>query len=143
MKLSLFAQDIRFEADVTGQTAGQIAVESRCLVRATSTLGNLIASVGGETKSIGGGDSYQIRAEEGVQYRESWRPVLQDYPTGLSAAKYHESHSHVACLMNGEQDNRGPAKPAKEGHFKYAAAIAVGLGTTIVIHKIMESGEKP
>jgi len=141
--LTLFAQDIKFVPKTTELAVGQVIIESRCEVKATATRSVLQATSGRETKVIETNKTYNVLSEIGVNYDDSWKPVLSDYPEYPRDAEYHHSHSHVACAPGIWQTNKPPVMAGAPGHFMLAVAIGAGVGTAIVVHKALESPDKP
>lgn len=140
--LVLFAQDIRFVPKSSDLAVGQISIVTRCEVKASVLRGTLQATSGKESKTIEPGTAYQVLSEIGVDYNDSWKPVLEDYPEYPRDADYHRSHTHVACAEGVWQSNKGPRLPAQD-HFKIAILGAAGILTTVVLIKALESPDKP
>lgn len=140
-QLAIFAQDIRFVPATTEPAAGQITVVSHCEVRATARKSTLEAKSGKETKTIETDKSYDSRSEIGVDYNDSWKPELPDYPEYPREAGYHRSHSHVACSA-GPFKQRPPLM-AGSSHFTLLAGSAVAIVTAVAVVKALESPDKP
>lgn len=141
--LVLFAQDIRFVPKSSDLAVGQISIATRCEVKASVLRGTLQATSGKESKTIEPGTAYQVLSEIGVDYNDSWKPVLRDYPEYPRDADYHGSHTHVACATGTWQSDKGPHPPWSEGPFKQVAAGTVIAVTTVVLVKALESPDKP
>jgi len=78
--LPLFAQDIKFVPRTTELAVGQITIVSRCDVQASTSRSSLEATSGKETRTIDANKSYSVIPLFGVDYNDSWKPTLQDYP---------------------------------------------------------------
>jgi len=141
--LTLFAQDIKFVPRSGELAVGTIAIVTRCEVKASTVGGTLQATSGKESKTIDPNGSYNVLSEIGVEYNDSWKPVPQEYPEYPRGAEYHHSHKHVACAEGVWQTKRGPILAGTEGHFKIVMAGAVGIATTVVLIKALESPAKP
>ena len=87
--------------------------------------------------------AYQVLSEIGVDYNDSWNPVLLDYPEYPRDAEYHRSHTHVACSQGVWQSNKGPRTPGTEGPFKQVVAGSFVVLTAVVLVKALESPDKP
>jgi len=140
--LVLYAQDIKFVPATTEPAVGQITIVSRCEVKATALRSTLEATSGKETRTIESNKSYSVLSEIGVEYNESWKPTLPDYPQYPRDANYHHSHNHVACAP-GVWKQRPPLQAGNQGHFKYALIGAAAIGTAIPVIKAMESPDAP
>src|SRR5882672_661953 len=97
--VTIFAQDVKFVPDTSRPAEGQISVRSRCELRAEAVRSTLQATSGRETKTIEESKSFSVTSEIGIEYKDSWQPVLADYPDFPRDAQYHHSHSHAACAV--------------------------------------------
>jgi hypothetical protein len=140
--LTIFALDIRFVPQTSLQAAGQISIVSRCDVAATSTRGSVEVTSGKETKTVQEGRSYRVLSDFGVDYRDSWQPVLSDYPDLPRDAQYHHSHGHVACVA-AANTVQNPAFPLVDGHFREIIWGGIGIITGWGIHEALESPDRP
>jgi hypothetical protein len=140
--LTIFALDIRFVPQTSLQASGQISIISRCDVSLTAIHGNVEVTSGRETKTVQENKSYRVLADFGVDYRDSWQPVLSDYPDFPRDAQYHHSHGHVACLAaaNAVQN---PMAPLLEGHIREIIGGAVAIITGWAVHEALESPDRP
>ena len=141
--LTVFAQDIKFVPRTMELAVGQISIASRCEVRATPLRSTLTATSGKETRTIETNRSYNVFSEVGVDYNDSWKPTLQDYPEYPRDAEYHHSHSHVACSPSAKQTQRPPVFGGSQGHFEFVAVGIVAVPTVIALIKALESPDKP
>jgi hypothetical protein len=141
--LTLFAQDIKFVPRSSELAVGTISIVTRCEVKASAVRGTLQATSGKETKTIDQNGSYNVLSEIGVEYNDSWKPVLQEYPEYPRDAEYHHSHNHVACAEGVWQTKKGPLLAGNEGHFKIVMAGAVAVVTAVIVIKALESPAKP
>jgi hypothetical protein len=139
--LTLFALDIRFVPQTNVPAAGQINIVSRCHIIASAVHSTIEAKSGRETKTIEETKSYTVLSDFGVDYKDSWQPVLADYPDYPRDAQYHHSHSHVACPAG--VWNTSKVAPALTSHFAEAAGVGAGIVTIVVVHKIFESSDRP
>jgi hypothetical protein len=140
-QLAIFAQDIRFVPATTEPAAGQITVVSHCEVTATARKSTIEAKSGKETKTVETDKSYNSRSEIGVDYHDSWKPELPDYPEYPREAGYHRSHTHVACSAGPWKQK--PPMMAGSSHFTVLAITAVGIITPVAVIKALESPDKP
>jgi hypothetical protein len=140
--LTLFALDIRFAPQTSLPVAGQISILSRCDVSVTATRGTIEVTSGRETKTVQETKSYRVLSDFGVDYRDSWQPVLSDYPDFPRDAQYHHSHGHVACVA-AATPIQNPVSALAEGHFREIIGGAVGLITGYVLHEAFESPDRP
>jgi len=141
-ELVIFGLDVRLVPTRGTATAGQVTVVSRCEVRATSQTGTLEVTSGKETKTVEETKTYSVRSDFGVEYRDSWKPIPEDYPDFDPNSKYHRSHSHGPCGLAENQPGQTPARPLG-GHFKLAAAIVGGGVTCLVLCRDFESPDNP
>jgi hypothetical protein len=142
--LKIYSLDIRI-VPVTSQPAvGQVSSPSHCQISVRPSKSSAIVTSGRETKEIEESKSYEVTAEEGVDYRDDWKPVLTDYPDYPREADYHHSHGHVACApAYSNHSGRLPMHAGAPSHFRILAAIVI-VGITIpVIHEVLESPSKP
>src|SRR5579871_537893 len=139
--LSIYSLDIRV-IPVTSQPAmGQISSPSHCQISVRPTKSSATVTSGRETKEIEESKSYEVTAEEGVDYRDDWKPVLTDYPEYPRDADYHHSHGHVACAAAyANQSGRAPRPPAGTGHFKL---VAIGIAVVVISIPVDEALESP
>jgi hypothetical protein len=140
--LTIFALDIRFVPQTSMQVAGQISVLSRCDVAATSTRGSVEVTSGRETKTVQEGRSYRVLSDVGVDYRDSWQPVLSDYPDYPRDAQYHHSHGHVACVAT-VHTTQSPVSALAGGHFREIIGGGIAIITGWGIHEALESPDRP
>jgi hypothetical protein len=140
--LTIFALDIRFVPQTSLQAAGQINILSRCDVSVISTHGTVDVTSGRETKTVQESKSYRVLPDFGVDYRDSWQPVLSDYPDYPRDAQYHHSHGHVACVATANTV-QNPASPLVEGHFREIIGGVVVIITGWGIHEALESPDRP
>jgi len=142
--ITIFAQDVKFVPDTTKPAEGQIAVRSRCELHAVAVRSTLQATSGRETKTIEESKSFSVASEIGVEYRDSWQPVLADYPDFPRDAQYHHSHSHAACAVAYNTESHNPVKPPiGDGHFREIAVGIIAVSSSIPIIKALESPHKP
>jgi hypothetical protein len=138
--LMLFALDIRIVPKTGVPAAGQISIVSRCDVSVTAVRSTIDVTSGREAKTIEETKSFRVFSDVGVDYRDSWQPVLTDYPDYPRDAEYHRSHSHVACAAAPYQ---APISALGQGHFReIAMGIAVLIGIPPII-KALESPDRP
>jgi len=140
--LTIFALDIRFAPQTSLQVAGQIGILSRCDVTVTAARGSVEVTSGRETRTVQEGKSYRVLSDFGVDYRDSWQPVLSDYPDLPSDAQYHHSHAHVACLVAAHAV-QSPVSALAEGHFREIIGGAVAIITGWSVHEALESPDRP
>jgi len=140
--LTIFALDIRFVPQTSLQVAGQISILSRCDVSLIAIRGAVEVTSGRETKTVQENKSYRVLSDFGVDYRDSWQPVLSDYPDYPRDAQYHHSHGHVACVAaaNAAQN---PVSALAEGHFREIIGGGIGIITGWGIHEALESPDRP
>ncbi len=126
--ITIFAQDVKFVPDTTRPAEGQISVRSRCELHAEAVRSTLQATSG----------------REGVEYKDSWQPVLADYPDFPRDAQYHHSHSHATCAVAYNTESNNPIKPPiGDGHFREIAVGIIAVSSSIPIIKALESPHKP
>ena len=113
----------------------QITYDSPCEVRIDVQHGALEVSSGKETKTIEEGHSYRVMPETSVSdFRDT---ALSPYDRD-----YHKSHNHLNCAAPPERHMRMPA--AAGTHFTpYAIGAVGGVIAIIVIHKALESPDRP
>jgi hypothetical protein len=140
--LAIFALDIRFAPQTSLQVAGQINILSRCDVSVTAVRGTIDVTSGRETKTVQEGKSYRVLSDLGVDYRDSWQPVLSDYPDYPRDSQYHHSHGHVACVAAANNAQRPPFALAG-GHFREIIGGGVAIVTGWVVHEALESPDRP
>ncbi|HYL86034.1 MAG TPA: hypothetical protein VE263_17555 [Candidatus Angelobacter sp.] len=138
--LTLFALDIRFVPKTSVPASGQINIVSRCNVIATALHSTIDATSGRETKTIEETKSVTVLSEFGVDYKDSWQPVLTDYPEYPRDAQYHHSHSHVACPAG---IWKSAVSPAMTSHFGAAVGVGGGIIAGYLIHEVFESPDRP
>ena len=141
--LAIFALDIRLVPKTSVPAAGQVTIVSRCDVNANAIHSTIDVTSGRESKTIEEGKSFRVLSEFGVDYRDSWQPVLADYPDFPRDAEYHKSHSHVACPAGVWQAAKSPVSALGSGHFAEIVGGSVGIITVVVVHKVFESDERP
>jgi hypothetical protein len=142
--LTLYALDVKFLPKTTLPAAGQITIVSRCNLTATSTHSSIEVTSGRETRTVEESKSFRILSAVGVDYRDSWKPVLSDYPEYPRDAEYHHSHDHIACAADlTQQAHKAPISALGAGHF----GEIVGGGVTIIgvigVIKAFESPDRP
>ena len=137
--LTIYASDIRAIPKTNVPAAGRITIISRCDVNVSAVRSAIEVTSGGETKTIEETNSYRVLSEFGVDYHDSWQPVLADYPDFPKDAQYHHSHSHVACPAGVWQ------APIAAAHSHFG--ILVGGGTAVItgyaLHEVFESPDRP
>jgi hypothetical protein len=140
--LTVFALDIRFAPQTSLQVAGQISILSRCDVSVTAIRGTVEVTSGRETKTVQESKSYRVLSDLGVEYRDSWQPVLSDYPDYPRDSQYHHSHGHVACVA-AANNAQNPVSALGAGHFREIIGGGVAIITGWVIHEALESPDRP
>ena len=141
--LTIFALDIRLVPKTNVPASGQVTIVSRCDVNASAIHSTIEVTSGRETRTIEETKSFRVLSEFGVDYRESWQPVLADYPDFPRDAEYHKSHSHVACPAGGWQSAKSPLHGLGAGHFQEVIGGAIGIITWISVSEAFESAERP
>jgi len=141
--LTIFALDVRFVPKTSVPASGQITIVSRCDVNASAIHSTIEVTSGRETKTIEETKSFRVLSEFGVDYRDSWQPVLADYPDFPRDAEYHKSHSHVACPAGVWQSAKSPVSALGSGHFQEIIGGALGIITWISVSEAFESAERP
>src|SRR5258708_1136388 len=141
--LMVFAQDIKFAPRTTELAVGQITIVSRCDVQASPSRSSLEVTSGKETRTIDANKSYSVIPPFGVDYNDSWKPTVQDYPEYPRNADYHRSHNHIACSPGDQKTQKLPRSPAKEGPFILKATTIVAVPSAIILWKALESPDKP
>lgn len=139
--LILYGQDLKV-VPPTGQAAvGQINIVSRCHITVSAIKNTLEVTSGKETKTIAESKSYSVTSEIGVDYKDSWVPVLTDYPEYPNDAPYHKSHSHGACAPAYlENTRKPPLLGVGQGHFR---EIVIGIVLVTTIPPIIKAHESP
>ena len=140
--VTLYASDIRIVPVTAQPSSGQVAITGRCQVRIASERGSVNVTSGKETKTINEGQATSALSEIGVDYRDSWKPVLADYPDFDPQSQYHKSHTHAACPVAATQKNQAPL-PGLGGHFKAAGFAVLGAALCIELCRPPESGDGP
>jgi len=140
--VTIFALDIRFAPQTSLQVAGQISILSRCDVSVTAIRGTVDVTSGRETKTVQESKSYRVLSDLGVDYRDSWQPVLNDYPDYPRDTQYHHSHDHVACAAAANNAQKPPFA-LTGGHFREIIGGAVAIVTSWVVHEALESPDRP
>jgi len=97
---------------------------------------------GRETRTIQETKSFRVLSEFGVDYRDSWQPVLTDYPEFPRDAEYHKSHSHVACPAGLWQAAKAPV-PGAGSHFAEVVGGTLAILTWIGVDEALESADRP
>lgn len=141
--LTIFALDIRLVPKTNVLASGQVTIVSRCDVNASAIHSTIEVTSGRETRTIEETKSFRVLSEFGVDYRESWQPVLADYPDFPRDAEYHKSHSHVACPAGVWQAAKSPVSALGAGHFQEVIGGALGIITWISVSEAFESAERP
>lgn len=141
--LILYAQDIKFVPRTNAPAVGQIDISNRCSIIVTSTKSTIDVTSGKETRTIEESKSFRATSEVGVDYDDKWQPVLTDYPEYPREADYHHSHGHVACPAAYVAQPHHAPLAGGAGHFTELTAGAVGVITAIVVHKALESPDRP
>jgi hypothetical protein len=108
----------------------------------TAVHSNVEVTSGRETKTVQEGKSYRVLSDFGVDYRDSWQPVLNDYPDLPRDAQYHHSHGHVACVA-AVNTPQSPVSALGGGHFREIIGGAVAIITAWGIHEALESPDRP
>lgn len=142
--LVLYTLDIRIVPMTSQPASGQVSSPSHCEATVSPIKSSATVTSGKETKNIEESKSYEVRAEEGVDYRDDWKPVLSDYPELPRDTDYHRSHGHIACapaFLN--RGGKPPMQALGSGHFREIAIAVVGIGTGVGIHKVLESPDRP
>jgi hypothetical protein len=136
----LFALDVRIVPKTVLPAAGQVSILSRCDVSVTAIRSTIDVTSGRETKTVEESRSFRVISDFGVDYRDSWQPVLSDYPEYPREAEYHRSHGHVACPAAVRQ---APVSALAGGRFR-EIAIGIALIVTIpAVHELFESPDRP
>jgi len=136
----LFALDVRIVPRPGLPAAGQVSILSRCDVTVTAARSAIDVTSGRETRTVEESRSFRVISDFGVDYRNSWQPVLSDYPEYPREAEYHRSHGHVACPAAVRQ---APVSALAGGHFR-EIAIGIALIVTIpAVHHAFESPDRP
>jgi len=141
--LTLFVLDIRLVPKTSIPASGRVNIVSRCDVYVNAVRSTIEVTSGRETKTIEETKSFRVLSEFGVDYRESWQPILADYPEYPRDAEYHKSHAHVACAAGVWQAAKSPVSALGSGHFQEIIGGAVGAITWFAVHEALESAERP
>jgi hypothetical protein len=138
--ITLFALDVRMVPKTVLPAAVQVSIISRCEVTVTAFRSTIDVTSGRETRTVEESGSFRVLSDFGVDYRDSWQPVLADYPEYPREAGYHRSHGHVACPAAVWQ---APVTAMAGGHFR-EIAIGIALIVTIpAVHEVFESPDRP
>ncbi|HXY23340.1 MAG TPA: hypothetical protein VEI73_01730 [Candidatus Acidoferrum sp.] len=140
--LTIFALDIRIVPKTSVPASGQVTIVSRCDVNVSAIHSTIDVTSGRESRTIEETKSFRVLSEFGVDYRDSWQPVLADYPEYPRDAEYHKSHSHVACPAGVWQASKPPVAPAGS-HFVEIVGGALAILTWIGADEAFESAERP
>lgn len=139
-EIILFALDVRIVPRTGLLAAGQVSIISRCDVTVTAARSTIDVTSGRETRTVEESRSFRVISDFGVDYRDSWQPVLADYPEYPREAEYHRSHGHLACPAAARQS---PVSALAGGHFR-EIAIGIALIVTIpAVHEVFESPDRP
>ena len=147
--LEIFSLDIKVVPLTSVPAMGQVSSNNHCHTSVQATKSSAEVSVGNDVKMVDEGKAYDVTADSGVDYSDSWQPILTDYPTFPRDADYHKSHSHVSCAPayakqtlrtpHGPTGGIGPALP----HFREIAIGVLGVVTWLGIDEALESPHKP
>ena len=140
--LTIFALDVRLVPKTSVPASGQVDIVSRCDVLVTASHSSVDVTSGRETRTIQETKSFRVLSEFGVDYRDSWQPVLADYPDFPRDAEYHKSHSHVACPAGVWQASKPPVA-AGSSHFAEIVGGAAAIITWIGVDEAFESADRP
>jgi hypothetical protein len=140
--LTIFALDVRLVPRTNVPASGQVDIVSRCDVLVTASRSSVDVTSGRETRTIQETKSFRVLSEFGVDYRDSWQPVLADYPDFPRDAEYHKSHSHVACPAGVWQAAKAPV-PAGGSHFAEIVGGSLAIITWIAVDEAFESADRP
>ena len=142
--LTIYSLDIRIAPHTEKPAAGQVSAPSHCRISVRPSKSSVTVTSGRESKVIEESKAYEVTAELGVTYRDTWKPVSADYPDFPRDAEYHHSHDHVACApAYANQTGRPPISPTVAGHFR---EIVIGVAVAVtghVIHEVLESSDRP
>jgi hypothetical protein len=142
--ITLYAQDVKFVPDTTKPASGQITIRSRCELGAAAVRSSMEITSGKESKTLEESKSFTVTSEVGIDYRDSWTPMLSDYPDFPREAAYHHSHAHTACpaaFLN--HAHRPPLSALATGHFRELAIGVTAVVTAIVVDEALESPDRP
>jgi hypothetical protein len=142
--LTLYALDVKFLPKTSAMAAGQITIVSRCNLNATATHSSIEVTSGRETRTVEESKSFRVLSAVGVDYRDSWKPVLSDYPEYPRDAEYHHSHDHIACAADlTQQAHKVPIAALGSGHFGEIVGGGVAVIGVIGVIKALESPDRP
>ena len=142
--LTIYSLDVRVVPTTSQPSTGQISSPSHCELTVYAIQNSVTVTSGGETRVIEESKSFAVRADEGVDYDDDWKPVLRDYPEFPRDADYHHSHRHVACApAYARQARKPPIGAASAGHFREVAIALIVGGSIIAIKKGFESPDRP
>jgi hypothetical protein len=138
--ITLFALDVRIVPKIGLPATGQVSIISRCDVIVTASRSTIDVTSGRETRTVEESRSFRVLSDFGVDYRDSWQPVLADYPEYPRDAEYHRSHVHVACPAGVWQ---APVSALAGGHFREIAIGIVLIVSIPPLHEVFESPDRP
>jgi len=141
--LTIFALDIRLVPKTSAPASGQVSIVSRCDVNVTASHSTIDVTSGRENRTIEETKSFRVLSEFGVDYRDSWQPVLTDYPEFPRDAEYHKSHSHVACPAGVWQAAKPPVSALGAGHFQEIVGGVVIILTCLALCEVFEIPDRP
>ena len=142
--LTIYSLDIRIVPNTGKPAAGQVSSPSFCRLSVRPSKSSVTVTSGRESKLIEESKAYEVTADLGVTYRDTWKPVSADYPDFPRDAEYHHSHDHMACApAYANQTGRPPISPAGLGHFREIVIGIAAIVTVPIIHEVLESTDRP
>jgi hypothetical protein len=122
--VEITASDVRIVTKGQGLVAGQVTIESPCLITVTSVAGELEVTSGSETRVVAEKESYSVTPEVAVA---AVRTALSPDDPG-----YHASHTHMSCAFNHD--------PKQASRFrKIGPALVLGGVAALLAGKFLSS----
>ena len=142
--LTIYGLDIRIVPHTEKPAAGQVSSPSHCRISIRPSRSSVTVTSGRESKVIEESKAYEVTADLGVTYRDTWKPMSADYPDFARDAEYHHSHDHVACApAYANQTSKPPVLPIVASHFR-EIAIGIAVAVTVpIINEVLESSDRP
>src|SRR5262249_8458512 len=133
--LVIFAADVMLQPSTAEPGSGRIAQGSICAIYISVAKGSLGVTSRNETRTVSANQDYVVRLQSGVAFTDAAsRQSIPDW----SDPQFHGNHKHVACGMAGSPRHPGTTAPSD-----YGIAAGIGITTTIVLIKALESPDGP
>jgi hypothetical protein len=131
----IFASDVRIVPKTERPVLAEVIMNATCDVQIKVMHGNLVASVGKETKTLEEGHFYDVIPEFSVN--DSRNPAISP-----AASDYHRGHQHGECALAAKSGHRLPPHSGKT-HFIELVSAGAAAVLIPVLWEALESPDRP